>query len=185
LLFCTWDVHRDERRSLEGAVELQLHWRDFLGDPPTAEDLLAQPAASRIAIELSSQGWYVNVPGERLAIAASLVVASTGRRIVASNTTLTPPARPAPPGPWWVATLPPSLDRRRLKNRALFKGELAEADLRRLGESDARGLELIEEEEAPGSATLARLPWLQGPNPTSGFIPTSSGQGFGRKDGDE
>jgi hypothetical protein len=178
LLFVTWDVRRDQRHDLEGPVELHLFWRDFLGDAPSSDDLLAQPPALRLAVELSSNGWYVNVPGERLAVAAALVVATSGRRIAQSNTTLTPPARPAPPGPWWVATLPPSLDRRRLRNRALFKGELLEADLRRIGESDARGLDLLEDESPPASGSKARLPWMHVPAPSSA---TSSGGWSGGK----
>src|SRR6185437_16100545 len=89
-----------------------------------------------------------------------------GHRIVASNVTLTPPARPAPPGPLWMATLPPSLDRRKLLQRALMKGEVAE--LKRIGETDARSLELdLLEEDLPSSMASVRLPWLQAPSSSS------------------
>jgi hypothetical protein len=161
LVFCTWDVSREARGAgLEAPVELQLFWRDFLGDPPPAADILRQPPAARIDVDLASAGWYVNVPGERLALAAALVVVSSsgGRRLVESNVCITPPARPAPPGPLWMATLPPSFDRRRLGHRKIFDGP--EGDLRRVGESDARGLEIEDEGDLPASQTRARLPWL-------------------------
>ena len=169
LLFCTWDMRRDERAHLEGPVELHVYWRDFLGDAPGADDLLTQQPGLRVAVDVSSAGWYLNVPGERLAVAAALIVTTSGRRIVGSNVALAPPARPAPPGPLWLATLPPSLDRRRLLNRRLLKGE--EGDLRRVGEADARFIDL--DDDLPASQTAVRLPWLQ--------APSSSALGGGRK----
>src|SRR5205823_8975335 len=111
------ELANDARAHLEGPVELTLHWHDFLGDPPSADELLRQAPSARVDIDLGAAGWYLNVPGDRLAVVASLRIAaagSTGRVLVASNVTLTPPARPAPPGPLWMATLPPSLDRRKL-----------------------------------------------------------------------
>jgi hypothetical protein len=165
LLFCTWDVAQHERDQLEGPVVLTLHWRDYLGDPPTAQELLQQQPSARVDVDVSSPGWYLNVPGERLAVVAALSVVQ-GRRVVASNVTLTPPARPAPPGPLWMATLPPSLDRRKLLQRALMKGEVAE--LKRIGETDARSLELeMIDEELPSSMASVRLPWLQAPSSSS------------------
>ncbi len=156
LLFCTWDVARHERESLEGPVELRLFWRDFLGDPPALDELLRQQPSARISIDLGSSGWYVTVPGERLALVAALVVAGTERRLVNSNVSITPPARPAPPGPLWLATLPPSLDRRRLRDRKLFEGE--EGRLQRVGETDARNVDVETEEPLPASQSAARLP---------------------------
>ena len=164
LLFCTWDVNRQEREALGGPVELQLFWRDFLGDAPNPDDVLQQGPSARVDVDVSSAGWYLNVPGERLAVVAALSVVN-GRRIVASNVTITPPARPAPPGPLWMATLPPAMDRRRLGGRALMKGEVG--DLRRIGETDARSIELDFEEDVPASQTLVRLPWLAAPSSSS------------------
>jgi hypothetical protein len=161
LLFVTWDVATSARESLEGSVELHVFWRDFLGDAPPSRDVQKQEPAFRAPVDLSSTGWYVSVPGERLAISAALVVVPSGRRLVESNVTLAPPGRAAPPGPHWVATLPPSLDRRRLSERKLMKGEAG--DLRRIGETDARGLDVeFEDEPLPASATAMRLPWMQG-----------------------
>lgn len=172
LLFCTWDVRREERERLEGPVELQLFWRDFLGDPPDGAEVGAQPPAARMSVELSSSGWYVTIPGDRLAVVAALVVTSSGRRLAVSNATLAPPARPAPPGPYWLATLPPSLDRRRLRDRSLMTGAIG--DLRRVGETDARGLEGEIEDELPASAAALRAPWLQTmPSSSSSSLPSS------------
>jgi hypothetical protein len=177
LLFCTWDVRSQDRAHLEGPVELQLSWRDFLGDAPGAGEVLRQEPFTRIPIELSSAGWYVTIPGDRIAVTASLVVVGQekSRRLAESNVTLAPPARPAPPGPYWLATLPPSLDRRRLKDRSLMKGEVG--DLRRVGETDARGLDDLDDEALPASATAMRVPWLQTmpSSASSGSSPPSSG----------
>lgn len=157
MLFCTWDVQRDARDNLEGPVQLHLFWRDFLGEPPSAQELLRQEPAARVDVELASPGWYMNVPGERLGLAAALVVVGPqgARRLAESNLCLTPPARPAPPGPFWLATLPPSLDRRRLAERKVFGADGTE--LQRVGETDARGIDV--EEDLPSSSERARAPW--------------------------
>lgn len=172
LLFCTWDVARAER-ARGGHARLELCWRDFLGEPPSARDLLGQQPALVVDVDLAAGGWYLTVPGERLAIAAALVV--DGARLAASNVTLTPPARPAPPGPLWLATLPPSIDRRRLRQGRLLRGEVPEAALARLGESDARGVEI--DDELPASATAMRLPWLQSPAASSSSSASSVSSG--------
>lgn len=172
LLFCTWDVARAER-ARGGHARLELCWRDFLGEPPSARDLLGQQPALVVDVDLAAGGWYLTVPGERLAIAAALVV--DGTRLAASNVTLTPPARPAPPGPLWLATLPPSIDRRRLRQGRLLRGEVPEAALARLGESDARGVEI--DDELPASATAMRLPWLQSPAASSSSSASSVSSG--------
>lgn len=173
LLFCTWDVARAER-ARGGAVlssgRIELCWRDFLGAPPSATDLLGQLPALSVDVDVDASGWYLTVPGERLAIAAALYL--DGTRVAASNVTLTPPARPAPPGPLWLATLPPSLDRRALRHGRLLRGEVPEAVLTRMGESDARGVEV--DDELPASATAMRLPWLQSPAASSSSLPSSS-----------
>jgi hypothetical protein len=157
-LFCTWDVQQDARAGLEGPVQVHLFWREFLGDAPSAQELLRQEPAARVDVELGSPGWYINVPGDRLALAAALVVAGPqgARRLAESNLCLTPPARPAPPGPFWVATLPPSLDRRKLAERKVFGAD--GADLKRVGETDARGVDVVED-DLPSSAERARAPW--------------------------
>lgn len=152
LLFVTWDVQLEERLQLEGPVELQVFWRDFLGDAPPTAEILRGPPAFRSTVDLASSGWYVAVPGDRLALVAVLAVEGTGRRIAASNVTLAPPARPAPPGPHWEATLPPSLDRRRLHDRALFEGEVAQ--VRRVGEADARTVSVTAEDDADENEEL-------------------------------
>jgi hypothetical protein len=155
LLFCTWDVRADVRSSLQGQAQLHLFWREFLGEPPEAHELLTQELAALVDVELSSPGWYVTVPGERLALAAALVVVVPGqgaKRIIESNLCITPPARPAPAGPLWLATLPPSLDRRRLAARTVFG--LEESKLRRVGEAVALALDVEDEDSPPSSATL-------------------------------
>lgn len=178
LLFCTWDVHRDARGALEGPVQIHLFWRDFLGEPPNADELLRQEPAARVDVELASPGWYMNIPGERLALAAALVVvgAGNGRRLAESNLCLTPPARPGPPGPYWTATLPPSLDRRRLADRKVFGAD--GTDLKRVGETDARGID-VEDEDLPSSAERARGPWSALPETTQSS--TSLGRSGGKQ----
>ncbi len=155
LLYCTWDVAR-ALRDRGGRARLELCWRDVLGEPPRADDLLGQEPALRIDVELAAGGWYLTVPGERLAIAGALVL--DGARVATSNVTFAPPARPAPPGPLWFATLPPGLDRRAMRQGRLLRGEVPGAALERRGESDARGIEV--DDELPASAVAMRLPWL-------------------------
>lgn len=162
LLFCTWDLSRADRARGSHA-HLELCWRDFLGEPPRAADLLGQQPALRVDVDLAAGGWYLTVPGERLAVAAALFL--DGVRVATSNVTLAPPARPAPPGPLWLATLPPAVDRRVLRQGRLLRGEVPEAALVRLGESDARGVDV--DDELPASATAMRLPWLQVPSMSS------------------
>lgn len=158
LLFCTWDLSQADR-ARAGEARLELCWRDFLGERPSVDDLLQQQAALRLPVDPSAGGWYLTVPGERLAVAAALYLGD--QRVAQSNLSLTPPARPAPPGPLWVATLPPALDRRALRQGKLLRGEVPEAALTRLGESDARGVDL--ELDLPASATAMRLPWMMAP----------------------
>lgn len=174
LLFCTWDVAAAERDTLEGPVELQVFWSEFLGDAPDGRSVLQGTPMVRLPVDLAATGWYVTVPSDRIAVVLALVVASTGRRIVESNVSLAPPSRPAPPGPHWEATLPPSLDRRRLHERALFSGTVV--PLRRVGEADARAVvasavevtldeDLLEtddlEASPPASGSLVRSPRIQ------------------------
>lgn len=179
LLFCTWDMQRDARAALDGPVQLHLFWRDFLGDPPTAQELLRQEPAARVDVELSSPGWYMNVPGERLGLAAALVVVGAAgvRRLAESNLCLTPPARPAPPGPFWLATLPPSLDRRRLAERKVFGAD--GTDLKRVGETDARGID-VDVEDLPSSSERARAPWSSLLSSEEAPSSTSSGRSGGK-----
>lgn len=166
LLFCTWDVAQAHRAG-GGSARLEVCWRDFLSDRPSAPQLLEQQPALRLDVDVSAGGWYLTVPGERLAVAASLFVGQ--ERVAVSNVALAPPARPAPPGPLWLATLPPSLDRRALRQGRLLRGEVPEAALTRRGETDARGLDV--DDDLPASATAMRLPWLGAP---LAAVPSSS-----------
>jgi hypothetical protein len=162
LLFCTWDVAHAQRT---GAARLELCWRDFLGERPSTDDLLKQQPAARVEVDVAAGGWYLTVPGERLAVAAALFV--DGVRVAVSNVTLAPPARPAPPGPLWLATLPPSFDRRSLRHGRLLRGEVPEVALQRAGETDARSVEIDIDADLPASATAMRLPWLMSPSASS------------------
>lgn len=176
LLFCTWDVAR-ALRDRGGRARVELCWRDFLGEPPSADQVLGQEPALRVDVELAAGGWYLTVPGERLAVAGALVL--DGARVATSNVTFAPPARPAPPGPLWFATLPPSLDRRQLRHGRLLRGEVPDAALERRGESDARGVEV--DDTLPASSTAMRLPWLMTPSASSSSLSSSSSSSLGRK----
>jgi hypothetical protein len=117
VLFFTWDVGGDVDRSQHARLEIAL--RDFLGAPPTLQALLEQTASLYVDVDLRAAGWYVDVAPERLAVAARLVQA--GRVVATSNLALTPPARPAPPGPLWRATLQPRTERSALRGAGLLK----------------------------------------------------------------
>jgi hypothetical protein len=119
LLFFTWDLGRDVERTQHARLEIAL--REFLGEAPSRDALLEQTASLYVDVDLASSGWYVEVPPERYAVVARLVQA--GRVVATSNLTLTPPARPAPPGPLWRATLSPQTERSALRGGGLLKPE--------------------------------------------------------------
>lgn len=159
LLYFTWDVAADVRRDLRAAVELHVFAYDFLGAPPARETVLALEPVERVPVELSARGWYAPTTRERSAIAAALVEAtSPPRRIAQSNLALCPPSRPAPPGPLWMATLPPGVDRRKLGKGALLAalegGALPDGALV-VRKGDAQPGQFAEG-DLPASATRAR-----------------------------
>jgi hypothetical protein len=119
VLFFTWDLAADVDRSQHARLEVAT--REFLGDVPSRDALLEQTASLYVDVDLRATGWYVDVPPERYAVVARLVQA--GRVLATSNLALTPPARPAPPGPLWRATLAPSTDRAALRGGGLVKTE--------------------------------------------------------------
>jgi hypothetical protein len=119
VLFFTWDLGGDVDRGAHARLEIAL--REFLGAAPSRDALLEQTASLYVDVDLRAPGWYVDVPPERYAVVARLVQA--GRVVATSNLALTPPARPAPPGPLWRATLAPSTDRAALRDGGLLKTE--------------------------------------------------------------
>jgi len=122
-LFVTWDLRWDLP---DGPVRLEVVMADTLGEAPTHGAVARLPASFSVGVDRLAPGWYIDVPGERFAIVVRVVVdAHDGPVTVAtSNLTLTPPARPAPPGPLWLATLSPDVDRRTLRGAGLLKGSL-------------------------------------------------------------
>ncbi len=147
--FFTWDVQHARRRS---HAQLQVRALAFLGDPPDADALWRQPISFDVRVEIAATGWYLPLAPERLCVVAQLV--DDEGIIASSNVTLTPPARPAAPGPLWVATLPPSFDRRLLLQRRLLTGAVDEARFVRVGQSDARD---VGSSSAPSSFELFRI----------------------------
>jgi hypothetical protein len=110
----------------------------------------------------------------------------SNRRLATSNVALMPPARPAPPGPLWMATLPPHVSRRRLARgelmRALREGTpLPEgASILHVGQADARPDFDDEDETVPSSGARPRrailahaVPSRGGPQPSSHSLPSS------------
>jgi hypothetical protein len=121
VVFATWDTRWDLP---EGPARLEVYARDFLGDAPSADQILQTAPRFAVGVDRTAPGWYIDVPAERLAIVLRLVIsAHDGDHVVVatSNVTLTPPARPAPPGPLWMATLSPGVDRRALRGAGLLK----------------------------------------------------------------
>jgi hypothetical protein len=117
VLFFTWDLGGDVDRHQHARLEIGL--REFLGEAPSRDALLAQTASLYVDVDLRAPGWYIDVPPERYAVVARLVQA--GRVIAVSNLALTPPARPAPTGPLWRATLSPKTARSALRGGGLLK----------------------------------------------------------------
>ncbi|MDP2340501.1 MAG: hypothetical protein Q8O67_06070 [Deltaproteobacteria bacterium] len=122
VLFFTWELHKGIARS--GPARIEIFVRDTLGDPPDAASLASQHPSFVVDVDAGAPGWYVTIPGERTAVAAAFVI--DGRRVCVSNVALTPPARPAPPGPFWEATLAPGISRRALRKGGLLRGSLPE-----------------------------------------------------------
>lgn len=125
-VYCTWDVSSD---LLERPARLDVAWLSFLGNPPDEATLNGAASCISVDIDLRAPGWYVEVPADRLALQVRLVVASDDDGFVVqsrSNIALAPPARPAPPGPLWMATLSPSTDRRRLRGGTLAQVQESE-----------------------------------------------------------
>ncbi len=122
-LFVTWDLRWDLP---DGGTRLDVVLAQFVGEPPSHAELAHRPAAFSVDIERMAPGWYIDVPADRLAVVVRVVVnAHDGPVTVAvSNVALTPPARPAPPGPLWLATLRPDVDRRTLRGAGLLKKPL-------------------------------------------------------------
>lgn len=119
-LFFTWDLHKDIARDRPTWIQIMV--ADFLGDPPSRDALAAQHPSYTVDVDARAPGWYVSIPGERSAVVAALVV--DGVRVAVSNLALTPPARPAPPGPLWEATLLTGTSRRALRKGGLLKDKL-------------------------------------------------------------
>jgi hypothetical protein len=117
VLFFTWDLGVDVDRGQHARLEIAL--REYLGEAPSRDALLEQTASLYVDVDLRAPGWYVDVPPERYGVVARLVQA--GRIIAVSNLALTPPARPAPTGPLWRATLSPTTERAALRGGGLLK----------------------------------------------------------------
>ncbi len=177
LLFFTWDLAGDVDRTEYARLEIAL--REFLGDLPSRESLLEQTASLYVDVDLRSSGWYVEVAPERFAVVARLVQA--GRILATSNLALTPPARPAPPGPLWRATLSPTTERSALRGAGLLKPEsLPEgAALETVGEilPEPTAVEVVVPLPSSGEhrfQILAPPPVPSGDVPSSGSLPSRS-----------
>ncbi len=166
LVFFSWDIAKEQREALTGTVELWIYAADFLGVAPDLATVLALDPVERLPVELSATGWYTPAAHDRAAVAAALVAVGGVHplRLVESNLAQTPPSRPAPPGPLWTATLPPSVSRRLLGKgvlvRALEGGPLPQgAELVREGET--RGAGELASGDVPASASKMRARALQ------------------------
>jgi hypothetical protein len=131
-VFCTWELDHVPTEP----VVLSLYAREFLGEPPAPSALLNLPPFASVTVDAGAAGWYLTIPAERMALTATLAVG--GHQIAVSNMALTPPSRPAPPGPLWMATLDVDLDRRKLLAGALLRGH-AGVHVEALGSVTASG----------------------------------------------
>ncbi len=184
MLFFTWDLHKELPR--DRPAQLHIFVRDTLGDPPDAADVLAQHPSFVVDIEASAPGWYVEVPGERVAVAAALVL--DGVRVALSNLAIMPPARPAPPGPLWEATLTPGTSRRALRKAGLLRPDLPKGvSVVNLGEAtrqdppDDDGLEtggagsaLWMKNRPAGALAFTGIGTKTASSPSSSTLPSSS-----------
>lgn len=185
VVFATWDTRWDLP---DGPARLDVYAHDVLGDAPATDAILKRRPLFSVGVDRTAPGWYIDVPADRLAIVLRLVIDAGGDDVVVatSNVTLTPPARPAPPGPLWLATLQPGVDRRTLRGAGLLKPHLPDgASVEERGtalpESVLLGQTMIAdppsssfrflghtEEEKPSSSTLSsRASSSQAPSSSS------------------
>lgn len=172
-LFFTWDLHKDLPR--DRPTWIQIFVRDFLGDVPDAAAVAAQHPSYTVDVDARAPGWYVSIPGERAAVVAALVV--DGVKVAVSNLAVTPPARPAPPGPLWEATLLTGTSRRALRKGGLLKDKLPKgASLVVKGEAarvdDVADVNAVVEEEVMAGAAGSGA-WMRA-RPADAGIPSSS-----------
>jgi len=148
-VFVTWDLDAHARGLVAHGAKLELHVLDD-DRPATVHD-----------VDTRVGGWYIDAPGERLAVLARLVTLD-GAVVVESNPAIIPANRPAPPGPLVFATLPPFVDRRTLAHGPLLDGRELPKGIERTegGISEAKPLAIealdVEDEDAPSSAERAR-----------------------------
>jgi hypothetical protein len=148
-VFATWDLDAAARALVSHGAKLELHVLDD-DRPATVHD-----------VDTRVGGWYIDAPGERLAVLARLVTPD-GTVVVESNPAIVPANRPAPPGPLVFATLPPFVDRRMLAHGPLLDGtELPKGIVRtERGVSEAKIVveepHRSDDEDAPSSAERAR-----------------------------
>jgi len=150
-LFATWDLDAKTRARTERGCQLELHVLDD-DRPPTRHD-----------VDARTGGWYLQSPGERLAVLVRLVD-ENGELVVESNPAVIPATRPATPGPLVFATLPPFVDRRTLAHGPLLDGRDLPKGIERTagGEAFARPVAVLSDDghesdvDSPSSAERAR-----------------------------
>jgi hypothetical protein len=178
VVFATWDTRFDV---VEGPARLEVYTQSFLGAPPSSSSVLLTPILFSVSVDRTASGWYLDVPAERLAVVLRLVIdTDDGPVVVAtSNVALTPPARPAPAGPLWMATLSPEVDRRTLRGAGLLRESLPEG-----ASLETRG-EALPENVLVASRAVADLPsssfrFLHEPDDVQGSSSSSSSSFAGR-----
>lgn len=173
-LFATWDLDQHARARLGGDdARLKIRVADASSDEH-GDFLLSEH------VRVSSHGWYLRAPEQRLRVVAALT-SPDGQVIAVSNAVIVPPNHPAPPGPLRFATVPVSIDRRRLRGGLLLRALIDdEADLPEgviVAESgrQVRARTASEAEESAPSSGKRRLLSQGGPSlPGVNSAPSSS-----------
>lgn len=150
-LYATWDLDGGARARLGGdEARLLVRVADTASGEPG--DVLFSET-----IRVSAGGWYLRAPEPRLRVVAALATPS-GEVLVSSNPCVVPPSHPAPPGPLRFATVPVSVDRRRLRGGLLLRALIDE-------ETDLPESVVVEES---GRVVRARLEEQEESAPSSG-----------------
>lgn len=190
-LYATWDVDASTRSRL-GGDDARLFVR-------VADASSNEPGAVLFdeSIRVSAKGWYLRAPEPRLRVVAALCTPG-GEVLAVSNACVVPPNHPAPPGPLRFATVPISVDRRRLRGGQLFCALIDEATelpedvvVEEAGRVVRARVPRAEEESAPSSGAKQRvlsqggptLPvadsapssWRSAPSSSASSAPSSSG----------
>ena len=120
-VFVSWQFHD---AVVAGAARLDVFAVEYFGAAPDKAEIIATAPRLVVAVERDAPGWYLHVPHERWAMVVQVVVSGDDGDVdvvvATSNVALTTPAKRAGAGPLWLASIPPDVDRRELRDSGVL-----------------------------------------------------------------